>query len=114
MTSDAQRIAIHVALGRCRAKDVHNVTGRGLVYCVITERGTEEREVPIYDRDLNAVHDAEKVQDDAQQEEFLLHLGKCVDPGLDDLQHDWNVVHASAAQRCEAFLKTLNLWDDSK
>jgi len=62
--------------------------------------------LPDYLSDLNAMHEAEKV------------LGGFNDPRwgtycsyLDDLP---SRIAATAAQRAEAFLRTLNLWDDSK
>lgn len=35
--------------------DIHTVTGRGMVYCVRTDRGPEERTVPNYCRSADAV-----------------------------------------------------------
>lgn len=73
---------------------------------------------PDYLNDLNAMHEAEKVLTNAQHETFcavILHLTAATEqtpyPPL-----DWNTVRcmmrATAAQRAEAFLRTLNLWRD--
>jgi hypothetical protein len=66
---------------------------------------------PDYLNDLNAMHEAEKVLTSEQYaDDFIYHLG-CVfnDNGLCIIA---KAVHATAAQRAEAFLRTLNLWKD--
>lgn len=60
-------------------------------------------------RDLNAMHEAENT---ALSEEVWPEYGD----NLRTVMHGsfrptW---HATAAQRAEAFLRTLNLWDDTK
>jgi len=66
--------------------------------------------IPDYLNDLNACHEMEKVLDEDQQEVFLMYLGA--------YDHDsdagWNAFHATAAQRCEAFLRTLGLWQEGE
>ncbi len=63
-----------------------------------------ESELPDYLNDLNAMHEAEKVLDEKQQQEYvnLLLTG-------DSLNY-FAEIHATATQRAEAFLRTLNLW----
>ena len=74
--------------------------------------------LPDYFNDLNACHEMEKHVDDWG--EYIVHL-KCVsnDLSYDDFQ--WpilgfdafelsDITHATAAQRAEAFGRTLNLW----
>lgn len=58
--------------------------------------------VPKYTTDLNAMHQAEKVLTAEQWHEYdrLMPL------------RDPQKIHATAAQRAEAFLRTLNLWRD--
>jgi hypothetical protein len=64
--------------------------------------------VPDYLNDLNAMHGAEKVLTEKQQQVFLYQLnGEIVQT------KNWKLVHTSAAQRAEAFLRTLNLWKDT-
>ena len=46
--------------------------------------------------DLNAMHEAEKVLTDHQWDDYICQLG--------------HAMGATAAQRAEAFLKTLKLW----
>ena len=59
-----------------------------------------ERFRPDYLNDLNAMHEAEKIMSYDEFDEYYVQLSmKMVRP-----------FHATAAQRAEAFLKTLNLW----
>jgi hypothetical protein len=61
-------------------------------------------EVPDYLNDLNAMHEAEKVILHDNGAEYARNLLKIVPHG------DW--MHtATAAQRAEAFLKTVELWE---
>jgi hypothetical protein len=64
-------------------------------------------ELPQYLHDLNAMHEAEKVLTKPQQNKFILELD-AIDGGDGDY---FDIAHASAAQRAEAFLRTLNLWE---
>jgi hypothetical protein len=70
---------------------------------------------PDYLSDLNAMHEAEKVLTGAFEtcsdyQKQLIKVCGC-EGYLPSAQFLW---HATAAQRAEAFLRTLNLWDDSK
>ena len=64
--------------------------------------------VPDYLSDLNAMHEAEKTLSEVQGEEYVSHLGiqSWSDP------HWFAVISATAAQRAEAFLKTIGKWRD--
>lgn len=73
--------------------------------------------VPDYFNDLNAMHEAEKVLDPNQQITFACHLTQPVRDQIyevmpNDLHYAvcFPALHATAAQRAEAFGKTLNLW----
>lgn len=65
--------------------------------------------LPEYLTSLSAMHDAEKT---------LIHRGlheKYYHELVSVTTVDrFYLIHATAAQRAEAFLRTLNLWDDSK
>jgi|688.fasta_scaffold241180_5 hypothetical protein len=71
--------------------------------------------IPDYFNDLNAVHELEKtIERLCKEGDYWFHLRElCAFP---DAESDWNkvyfftAVHATAAQRCEAIGKTLNLW----
>jgi len=58
--------------------------------------------LPDYLNDLNAMHEAEKALESNQEQSYfeLLH----------DIAGNLTFYRATAAQRAEAFLKTLNLW----
>jgi hypothetical protein len=60
-------------------------------------------EIPNYPEDLNAMHEAEKVLDFNQLKDME-----------DSVNFQFGVFpfHATAAQRAEAFLRTLNLWEE--
>ena len=59
--------------------------------------------VPDYLNDLNAMHEAENMLESNQEQSYfeLLH----------DIAGNLTFYRATAAQRAEAFLKTLNLWN---
>ncbi len=100
MTPESQRIAIAEACGWKR-RDYVNCHGVNVADWVSRNDviyGTEN--LPDYLNDLNAMHEAEKVLTGIQLAEYSIWLQKIED--LDFL--------ATAAQRAEAFLKTLGLW----
>lgn len=87
--------------------------------------------VPNYLNDLNAMHEAEAHLDTISHPAsscrqpnvmFKLHLMQVVNPGLKlwdngiflgDHFHALEACRATAAQRAEALLRTLNLWEES-
>jgi len=105
MKPEQQRIAIAEACGwqfipeYCHGKDqppeFTTVTPDGRHLCGY---------YPDYLNDLNAMHDAEKILSPTSEIEWhnqLQNVCGC----------SWRVmIRATAAQRAEAFLKTLNLW----
>ena len=116
MTPEKQRVAIAEACGwRIERRDI---TGYS-----VWEPGAEvpaqltnnlENKLPNYPNDLNAMHEAEGML-----------LAKCGNDPQDDLWVDYlaNLLmaaplclreHATAAQRAEAFLKTIGKWEDSQ
>ena len=81
-----------------------------------TTNGKTWEPFPNYPNDLNACHEMEKVLNAGQIDTYLGHLysfTKAARKGSDP----WKIissrvaVHATAAQRGEAFLKTLGLWE---
>ena len=99
MTPEAQQIAIAKACGWRKDK-------RGLGW--LSPSG-EYSELPDYLNDLNAMHEAEKTLTFHQETDYIAHLMR---------QHkDYPMTQgfmATAAQRAEAFLRTLNLWTDEQ
>lgn len=92
MSPQAQRIAIAKA---CGWKDEIVKAFHGL---------------PDYLNDLNAMHEAEKLL--TQWEELVSYhswLGYC---GGNSTIEVHNCIHATAAQRAEAFLRTIGKWEE--
>lgn len=101
MTPEAQRIAI------ARACGIKNIQKGG--YCYIPEGQTwgSSKQLPDYLNDLNAMHEAEKILTLDQQCSYAVKLAKLRNKPYDDFG-----CFATAAQRAEAFLRTLNLWKE--
>jgi len=105
MTPEAQRIAIAEACGwRVHPKDRFIVSPPNAPHSV-----QPLHTIPDYLNDLNAMHAAEKALTFHQETEYIAHLMR---------QHkDYPMTRgfiATAAQRAEAFLRTLNLWTDDQ
>lgn len=66
--------------------------------------------VPNYHGSLDAMNDAEKVLTRRQQSQYTTYLKQLVQDTTVDTTYD--IVRATAPQRAEAFLRTLNLWKD--
>lgn len=124
MTSEAQRIAIAEV---CGWRHVHPSARYELSdYAVDQGRLIGDKPgqfwdfVPDYLNDLNAMHEAEKILDDGVLwKGYLNRLWDVVCPQFQQMSGlnaavGLLLVHATAGQRAEAFLRTLNLWDDSK
>lgn len=119
MSPEAQRIAIAEACGWQGPQHPDNVAGmagwwsqsRGVWWkrpdCVRVMASA----VPDYLTDLNAMHEAEKVLTEHQRIVYKETLA-------DITPHDpsvslWGLCHATAAQRAEAFLRTIGKWESS-
>ena len=96
MTPEQQRIAIAKACGWVESP-YGKWSNDGLIL-------RDPLNPPDYLNDLNAMHDAEKILSPTSEIEWhnqLQNVCGC----------SWRVmIRATAAQRAEAFLKTLNLW----
>ena len=77
---------------------------------------------PNYLNSLDAMHEAEKMLPDlASDDNSADQLGFCewlasvvgAQWGSTNAYDMWLIAHATAAQRAEAFLRTLNLWEDN-
>jgi hypothetical protein len=99
MNEEQQRIAIAEACGwkweRLWTGELHGKP--------VGEQGPF-REVPDYLNDLNAMHDAEKVIGPIKGIEFCYHLNEM------GMSGEWEILTATAAQRAEAFLRTIGKW----
>jgi len=65
-------------------------------------------QLPHYEEDLNDMYSAEEIMTDSQWDNYWFNL----DPGPNGHQCK-TLLHATALQRAEAFLKTKNLWRDA-
>lgn len=92
MSPQAQRIAIAKA---CGWKDEIVKAFHGL---------------PDYLNDLNAMHEAEKVLTERQRLFYQVWLMKI--QKADYQGGSWYAIHAAAAQRAEAFLRTIGKWEE--
>ena len=77
------------------------------------------RDIPDYPNDLNAMHEAEKILTGKSKWKYAGILCKMIagykpsdSTTRISLEGVCNIAHATAAQRCEAFLRTLNLWEE--
>lgn len=100
MTPEQQRIAIAKAAGITAYKDRPG-------YGFISVTGVACK-VPDYVQDLNAMHEAEETLNENRR---LIYSRALVD-NFRGLGWQFDVIHATSAQRAEAFLKTLGLWKD--
>lgn len=70
--------------------------------------------LPNYPEDLNACHEMEGVLTDDQlpvYEAWLFRLNN-VNPATIFASDTFRIYHATAAQRCEAFLRTIGKWKE--
>jgi hypothetical protein len=108
MTPDEQRIAIAKACGWKFHPD-----GIGY-YQGLYSFWMSSKPSPNYLNDLNAMHEAEKVLTATQLTVYrntvaIMNGGICIDDGGSFVNLAF-AVSATAAQRAEAFLRTLGLW----
>ena len=72
-----------------------------------------ERMFPDYLNDLNAMFEAEKVLTEAQKVEYARHIFCAEQQVHEESDETWHrCVFATAAQRAEAFLRTIGKWED--
>lgn len=124
MTPEAQQIAIAEACGFTEIRyslrwEVSDPPDNPVQLCGLHPRtvgGKHWREViPDYPNDLNAMNQAENVLSYEQEPIFLLDLKRTIIRIAPSQSADeFSVCHATAAQRAEAFLRTIGRWDDAK
>lgn len=113
MTPEKQQITIAEACGYKLKSIPQNPNQRTWQYNGIT------RVLPDYLNDLNAIHEAEKVfiGNASSAMTYAMHIlrvrGQDINNENDDLNcdHAWIAANATATERAEAFLKTLDLWE---
>jgi hypothetical protein len=106
MKTEQQRIAIAEACGWYFMDDSWHYPN-----------GANAITTPDYLNDLNAMHEAEKrligdeIHHGHQQAIFCNHLFRVLNPTMGGAGvGEFDKIHATAAQRAESFLRTLNLW----
>jgi len=101
-----QRIAEAFEWGQ---KPVVNTDGKGRVWVT---------NYPNYCGDLNAMHEAEKVLDYEQAQDFGdVMYNLCADENNEQenpVPWRFAIIHATARQRAEAFLRTLGKWEEGQ
>jgi hypothetical protein len=115
MNKDKQRIVIAEACGWAQistygsAKGIYGLSPNGVSRC----------ELPDYLNDLNAMAEAFKSLPEKDRPHFAIHLYHLVcspEQKHDDHFVDWficaEIANATAAQRAEAFLKTVCKWEE--
>jgi len=112
MNEEKQIIAIAEA---CGWRAIHKPFGKPYKVGYNPNGEANLQQLPNYLNDLNAMHEAEKLlHDDDIRCEFVDHLTFTVDGMWADAKRRFECATATAAQRAEAFLKTLNLWEHTK
>ena len=117
MNNEKQRIAIAEARGMIGPFEnseewFENGDSDG---CIIVLRDATGKRVADYLTDLNAMHEAEKVLTFEQQTDYMHSLATTdtlhIPPNTLSLNEAWYLTHATAAQRAEAFLRTIGKWE---
>lgn len=106
MSPEAQRIAIAEA---CGWAPIQNGYFRKGAVTLSANNTLSAGELPNYLSNLNAMHEVEKVLTEEQWAVYNVWLLR-----LTYNEPLFAATSATAAQRAEAFLRTLNLWDDTK
>ena len=122
MSPEKQRVAIATACGwKCDGHPDQIAVTKGWEFAyqfVINPTGelVTHNSIPDYLADLNACHEMEKVLTVAQRVTYAHQMGLLLTGGsVGRAIPNWWVIHeATAAQRAEAFLRTLGLWEDAQ
>ena len=107
MSPDAQRIAIAEACGWKSIGREKNLP----LYGWISPGPLEE--IPDYLNDLNAMHEAEKILTGDDYYKYSCHIYEAACK-TQKKTGQWRFIGATAAQRAEAFLRTIGMWEDSQ
>ncbi len=124
MTDNEIRIAIFEACGWTTRSGVVEYDGVSMPWALWIKDGKEynPHDAPDYPNDLNAMHEAEKVLSGENAISYRNHLARIttVLRNLSDMEevepycneNECAYIHATAKQRAEAFLKTIEKWKD--
>lgn len=119
MTPEQMRIAIAEACGWrlfyqwMNSTDLSTVVQKGVWYLDGNSGHISFDMLPDYLSDLNAIHEAEKVLPYKQLEKMHAHLAEIVVTAVPRNRHTAHdfIWHATAAQRAEAFLRTIGKYE---
>ena len=106
MKPEHQRVAIAEACGWTEIEPCTCCDGVSRAY--EPTPGAHKKHLPDFYNDLNAMHEAEKVLVRLQWLSYLRKLQTLCDESV-----IWPI-HATAAQRAEAFLRTIRKWEEAK
>ncbi len=110
MTPESQRIAIAEACGWKLAYYSSFNDDRAVYYAPNSSATTSV--LPDYLNDLNAMHEAEKGLSEFQFADYSFYISKITNSNTGHVVALFEIIHAAAAQRAGAFLKTLGLWKE--
>jgi hypothetical protein len=115
MTPEKQRIAIAEACGWGLNYDWER-PGIGEWWEKTGEQPRRSNDLPDYLNDLNAMHDAEDTLFGSVYDRYYNEIAKLIDPYDSDTARfaDFAVINSTAAQRAEAFLRTIGKWEESE
>ena len=65
------------------------------------------KEIPDYPNDLNAMYEVEKILVEVQKRKYANVLLNIIKP--DEYYGEYDIIHATARQRAEAFIKTMKV-----
>ena len=111
MNPEKQRIAIALACGWKIHENPQDNSGHMYSAPVGTSPFLGRHALPNYLEDLNAIHEVEKFISEKYRflYETILHsLNLKYGLGISV----WETIHATAAQRAEAFLRTIDKWEE--
>jgi hypothetical protein len=110
MKPEAQRIAIAETCGwDCDPLEAHEWQSRGQWACRSDRKLVGLRvNVPDYLNDLNAMHKAEMKLSDPEAIKY-----RCIITSM-GINNGYDPFLAPASKRAEAYLKTVNKWEDSR
>ena len=116
MTPQEQRIAIAEACGWTvkRWTDGEGNSVVGLLPPGVEKTSSSFRHSPDYLNDLNAMHEAEMVLKHQQWPDYWNWLFVASTRQSGTGKAEYKVTHATAAQRAEAFLRTIGKWEESE
>lgn len=113
VSPEAQRIAIAEACGwNPPPEEIGNQTHGGGRF--MSSEEWRQAHIPDYLNDLNAMHEAEKISSDNNQMKFRGELIDMMIPKYGFESACLLAIHATAAQRAEAFLRTIGKWEEAR